>query len=184
MSTLKVNSIEARTGTTISVASGNKITGAAGSITPTGQVINATHFTNSTKTSLSGGANVVLWSGINVTKLISNSKLIITGLMIFRDGTSYFMGEYWKIGASGNRYDGIVQHGYASNAGDTGVQFGWQINAEYDSTETGSLAVEIGWSTADAAGGNTPAVTWNPNSSNDSRAHQKASSLTIFEVAK
>ena len=39
MSTLKVNSIEARTGTTISVASGNKISGAAGSIAAPGQII-------------------------------------------------------------------------------------------------------------------------------------------------
>ena len=182
---INVNKIAARTGNTITINSGDKISGAAGSIIPAGQVINATHFTNSTKTSIgSGGASVALWSGINVTKLFAQSKLIITGLLIFRDGQSYFMGEYWKIGASGNRYDGIVQHGYASDAGDGSVQFGWQINAEYDSTETGSLAVEIGWNTADGAGGNTPAVTWNPNSSNDSRAHQKASSLTIFEVAK
>ena len=66
--------------------------------------------------------------------------------MIFRDGTSYFMGEYWKTGNSGNRYDGIVQHGYASDAGDSSVQFGWTINGEYDTTETGSLAVSVGWS--------------------------------------
>ena len=184
MSTLKVNNLQAESGTTISVASGQKLTGAAGSITPTGQVINATHFTNNTRTTLSAGANVVLWSGINVTKLISNSKLIITGLMIFRDGNSYFAGEYWKIGTSGNRYDGIVQHGYASDLGGGGVQFGWQINAEYDSTETGSLAVEIGWSTASGSTGDKPAVTWNPNSTDDSRAHQKVSTLTIFEVAK
>ena len=150
---------------------------------PAGQIINCTHFKNSTKTSLSSATSVALWSGINVTKLIDQSKLIITGLLVFRDGNSYFMGEYWKIGASGNRYDGIVQHGYASDAGDAAVQFGWQINAEYDSTETGSLAVEIGWGSANG-GSDHPATTWNPNSSNDSRAYQKASTLTIFEVAK
>ena len=185
MSTLAVNQITTQTGDTVTVPTSKKLVGTdAASITAPGHVINVTHFKNSTKTSLSGGANVALWSGINVTKLISNSKLIITGLLVFRDGSSYFMGEYWKIGASGNRYDGIIQHGYASDAGDASVQFGWQINAEYDSTETGSLAVEIGWSPANGGSGEAPAATWNPNSSNDSRAHQKASTLTIFEVAK
>ena len=157
---------------------------AASTITIPNHVINVTHLKNSTNTSLSGAAAAVLWSGDNVTKLISNSKLIITGLMVFRDGSSYFTGAYWKIGSSGNRYDGIVQHGYASDAGDASVQFGWQINAEYDSTQTGSLAVEIGWSTQNSQAGNLPAATWNPNASDDARSHQKASTLTIFEVAK
>jgi hypothetical protein len=150
---------------------------------PAGQIINCTHFKNSTKTSLSNVSSLALWSGINVTKLIAQSKLIITGLLVFEDGNSYFTGEYWKIGSSGNRYDGIVQHGYASDAGDANVQFGWQINAEYDATETGSLAVEIGWQTANG-GNDTPGITWNPNTTNDPRAQQKASTLTIFEVAK
>ena len=93
------------------------------------------------------------------------------------------MGEYWKIGSSGKRYDGIVQNGYGSDGEAGEVQFGWMINAEYDSTETGSLAVEIGWGSADG-GSDRPAETWNQNSTDDSRAHQKASTLTIFEVAK
>tara|TARA_R100000455_G_C6184699_1_gene61174 strand:+ start:60 stop:575 length:516 start_codon:yes stop_codon:yes gene_type:complete len=164
----------------------DKIEGKAtsGTITVPNHVINVTHLKNDTRTALSGAASSALWSGDNVTKLISSSKLIITGLMVFRDGASYFMGAYWKIGSSGNRYDGVVQHGYAADAGDASVQFGWQINAEYDATETGTLAVEIGWNTANSAGSNNPGATWNPNSSDDARSHQKASTLTIFEVAK
>ena len=83
----------------------DKIEGKAttGTITVPNHVINVTHLKNSTRTSLSGANSAVLWSGDNVTKLISNSKLIITGLMVFRDGSSYFMGAYWKIGNSGNR---------------------------------------------------------------------------------
>jgi len=155
----------------------------SGTITVPNHVVNVTLLKNDTRTALSNATSAVLWSGDSVTKLISNSKLIITGVMAFKDGTSYAMGEYWKIGNSGNRYDGIVQHGYASDAGDTGVQFGWQINAEYDTTETGSLAVEIGWGSANGSS-DSPAVIWNPNSSDDARSHQKASTLTIFEVAK
>lgn len=178
MSTLTVQNIQGSSSSsnTINVASGHVLQAP-------GHVINVTHFTNNTRTTLSTVASRALWSGINVTKQIAQSKLIITGQLVFRDGNSYFMGEYWKIGASGNRYDGIVQHGYASDLGGGGVQFGWQINAEYDSTETGSLAVEIGWGSA-SGGSDMPAVTWNPNSTDDSRAHQKVSTLTIFEVAK
>ena len=149
----------------------------------TGGIIKVSHFTNNTRTALSTGTSVALWSGINVTKSIAQSKLIIIGLLCFTDGNSYHMGEYWKIGSSGKRYDGIVQNGYGSDGEAGEVQFGWMINAEYDSTETGSLAVEIGWGSADG-GSDKPAETWNQNSTDDSRAHQKASTLTIFEVAK
>ena len=125
-----------------------------------------------------------MWTGINVTKKIANSKLIITGQLAFRDSNSYFTGEYWKIGNSGNRYDGIIEHGYASDAGDVHVQFGWTINGEYDTTETGSLAVEIGWSHNNASAG-SPATQWNPSSTDDARIRSgKGSTLTIFEVAK
>ena len=148
----------------------------------TGTVLKVSHFTNNTRTSLGLITQYSLWSGINVVKTVSNSKLIITGQLVFRDGSSYFMGEYWRIGNSGYRYDGINQHGYASDAGDTSVQFGWTINAEYDTTETGSLAMDIGWNSA--SGSQKPAETWNPNASDDGRIRSgKGSSLTIFEIA-
>ena len=56
MSTLKVNSIEARTGTTISVASGQKLTGAAGSIVTPGNVLQF-------QSSVSQNASTTTWSG-------------------------------------------------------------------------------------------------------------------------
>ena len=178
MSTLTVQNIQGSSSSsnTINVASGHILHAP-------GHVIKMSHFTNNTRTALSNGTSVVLWSGINVTKSVAQSKLIIMGLLVFNDGNSYHLGEYWKIGASGKRYDGIVQHGYGSDNAAGNVQFGWQINAEYDSTETGSLAIEIGWGSANG-GNDKPAEIWNPNSTDDARSHQKSSTLTIFEVAK
>jgi hypothetical protein len=153
-------------------------------INTTGTVLKVSHFTNNTNTSLSAVNPYSLWSGINVIKSVSNSKLIITGQLCFRGGSSYFMGEYWRIGNSGYRYDGIIQHGYASDADDRSVQFGWTINAEFDTTQTGSLAVDIGWNSAN---GNSqrPGFQWNPNNGDDNRIQSgKGSSLTIFEVSK
>ena len=168
----------------IQTAAGATPTAADLGINTTGSVLKVSHFTNNTRTALSGVNQYSLWSGINVIKSISDSKLIITGQLCFRGGSSYFMGEYWRIGNSGYRYDGIIQHGYASDAGDTSVQFGWTINAEFDTTQTGSLAVDIGWYKANA-GVAQPASQWNPNSGDDNRIQSgKGSSLTIFEIAK
>lgn len=152
-------------------------------VAQSGHVIGVTSFSNNTPTALSGSSNYTLWSAGNVTKKISNSKLIIMGTLPFRDGQSYFMGEWWQIGSSGKRYDGITQHGYASDAGDASVQFGWQIVGEYDSTETGNLAVSVGW-TPRNGGSDNPGTTWNPGPNQDGRAQQKSSTLTIIEVAK
>ena len=166
----------------IQTAAGATPTAGGLGINTTGTVLKVSHFTNNTRTGLGLAQQYSLWSGINVVKSVSNSKLIITGQLCFRDGSSYFMGEYWRIGNSGYRYDGIIQHGYGSDAGDTSVQYGWTINAQYDTTEMGSLTMDIGWNSAN--GSQRPGETWNPSASDDNRIQSgKGSSLTIFEIA-
>lgn len=167
MSTLKTNGIQSTTGKTLLDSSGS--------------VISVTTFTNNTRTVLSGSTNRTLWSVGNVTKKIANSKLIIMANLPMRGGQSYFQGEWWQIGSSGRRYDGITQMGYASDAGDRSVQFGWYILAEYASTEVGSLAVSIGHQSANG-GSDYPCQQWNPNSTDDARTQQKVSTCVIFEV--
>lgn len=96
MSTLKVNSIEARTGTTISVASGNKITGAAGSIVTPGNVLQfqSSVNQNASSTTWSGTANSnYLYSGnrpsrtynlartVTITPTSTSSILYCTGVV-------------------------------------------------------------------------------------------------------
>ena len=167
MTILRTNSIQTTTGKTLLDSSGS--------------IISVTTFTNNTRTVLSNTSSYTLWSAGKVYKKSANSKLIINANLPFRDGNSYFMGEWWQIGASGNRYDGITLKAYNSNAGDVSVQFGLFINAEYSSSEVGFLDVSIGWTTAngDVA---SPGIQWNPNSTDDARSQQKVSTLTLIEV--
>jgi hypothetical protein len=168
MSTVKCNTITSTTGKTLLDSSGS--------------VIAVTTFTNNTRTALSGSTDRTLWSVGNVTKKIANSKLIIMANLPMRGGNSYFMGEWWQIGASGKRYDGITQMGYASDAGDRSAQFGWYVLAEYSSSEVGSLAVTIGHTSANG-GSDLPASQWNPSSADDPRIQgTKTSTCVIFEV--
>ena len=84
MSTLKVNNIQAESGTTINVASGNKITGSSGSIVTPGQVIQII-----TGESGSGTASMFTFNGAArlgcigaaITPKFTNSKILITGFV-------------------------------------------------------------------------------------------------------
>lgn len=146
-----------------------------------GGILSVTTFTNNTRTVLSSISDRVLWSCGLVNKKSSESKLFITGQLPFRDGNSYFQGEWWRIGSSGKRYDGITLKAYNSDAGDVNVQFGMFIHAEYVSSETGNLLVDIGWTPANGTS-QAPGIQWNPNSTDDARSQQKVSTLTIMEI--
>jgi phosphotransferase system IIB component len=56
MSTLKTNTIQAATGSTVNVASGHKLSGAAGSIVAPGQVIQVVSGTHATETSFTSSS--------------------------------------------------------------------------------------------------------------------------------
>jgi hypothetical protein len=167
MTILRTNSIQTTAGKTLLDSSGG--------------ILSVTTFTNNTRTVLSDVSDRVLWTCGSVNKKSSQSKLFITGQLPFRDGNSYFMGEWWRIGASGKRYDGITLKAYNSNAGDASVQFGMFIHAEYVSSETGNLLVEIGWTAANGSA-NAPGIQWNPSSADDARSQQKVSTLTLMEI--
>lgn len=167
MSTLKTNAIQSTTGKTLLDSSGG--------------VIAVTSYRNGTRTVLSNTTDRVLWSVGTVNKKSSSSKLILVGNLPMRDGNSYFMSEWWRVGTSGKRYDGVTQMGYASDAGDASVQFGWTIFAEYNSSEVGNLQVDIGHTSRNGSS-DTPCIQWNPNFNDDARSQQKESTLIIFEV--
>ena len=94
------------------------------------------------------------------------------------------MGPYWKIGASGNRYDGIIFTHYNTDQVSNGqIKVSWHIDAYYDTSATGSQAIEIGWSVANG-GSDRPGQVWNPNAADDARSRQFSSDVTIFELGK
>ena len=81
MSTLKVNSIEARTGTTISVASGNKITGASGAMAITGGVVQVLYTTYGTKVNSTATTYVDLCNIVITPKLAGSKFFLYAGFM-------------------------------------------------------------------------------------------------------
>ena len=81
MSTLKLNNLEAATGTTINIASGDKISGAAGSLSIPGVVVQMQNPT------LSGGANTTTSTSfvdtgltVNITPKFATSKIFVSGI--------------------------------------------------------------------------------------------------------
>ena len=75
MSTLKTNTIQAATGSTVNVASGHKITGAAGSIVAPGHVMQVQYlqYTGTTSVSLSNTSIAIDVLAVNITPTSTNS---------------------------------------------------------------------------------------------------------------
>jgi len=155
-----------------------------GTFACTGRIINTTRFQNNTRTTLSSSTNYTLWSPGNVTKVQSNSTLIIMGQMCFT-GTgkapNFEVGAWWQIGSSGKRYDGLLHNGVNDSTVDTQVHAGWHILGQYTTTATGALAVSIGWTPADGSSVR-PHDVWNPNVSDDGRSQQHTSEIVILEI--
>ena len=76
MSTLAVNTIQAQTGSSLSVASGHSLTGPAGSIAVPGSVIQVQHQTFSNQVSSSSGTIAATGWAMNFTPYKANSKLL------------------------------------------------------------------------------------------------------------
>mgnify|MGYP001421022026 CR=1 FL=1 len=116
MSTLKVNSIEARTGTTISVASelaiasGNKLTGAAGSITVPGQVLQCVSMHLTTRITMNhGSGSTADLHNVDVIPKAAGSKFLLQGT--YPIGTS----DDEASGNTNSYYYGIYQRSVAGN---------------------------------------------------------------------
>ena len=150
VSTLKVNSIEARTGTTISVASelaiasGNKLTGAAGSITVPGQVLQCVSMHLTTRITMNHGSNSTAdLHNVDVTPKAAGSKFLFQG--------TYPVGTSDDEGSAGNKnpyYYGIFQRSVAGgsyancdNRG-TSSQGGFSAHIELAPNRTGDNSTD------------------------------------------
>jgi hypothetical protein len=180
--TINNNTISSSNGT-ITIPSGKKLYApGTNKIFVPGRIVNVTHFSNNTRTSLSSSSSTTLWSAGNVFKKVSGSKLVMVGQLCFGDGKSYNMGYWWQIGSSGLRRDSIFMDHYPSDQrASVNLKLGWFINGEYSTSATGNLAVSIGWASIDG-NPNWPGSVWNPNTSDDGRAQQHTSDLKIYEV--
>jgi hypothetical protein len=122
MSTLTVQNIQGSSSSsnTINVASGHKISGAAGSIVAPGQVIQTVSNSNGTGFTTTSTSYINLIS-VQITPKFSNSKILITGTM-FVSHRDY--------------YDGRMKLVFDSGSGNTDITLG-SAKAEYMVRENG-----------------------------------------------
>ena len=105
MSTLKVNSIQARTGDTITIPSGNKLSAAAGAISIPGSVVQTKSFVLTSTTSSNSSSFVDTGLELAITPSSTSSKILITGflncsgsyfksyILLLRDSTTLSVGD-------------------------------------------------------------------------------------------
>ena len=113
MSTLKLNNIEAATGTTINIATGDKISGAAGSMVTPGSVIQVVEFTESTDYSTTSTNTDVQGPQTGTFTLIkSDSKVLVTATFL---GNTTLSSSY--NGARFSLYRGSISSGTRITSG-------------------------------------------------------------------
>ena len=88
MSKIEVNEIAGRSGTSISVASGHKISGAAGSIVAPGQVIQTVSTTVGTEASFTSSSFFASTTSVSITPTSSSSKILVTAILPLQCATS------------------------------------------------------------------------------------------------
>lgn len=122
VSTLKTNTIQAATGSTVNVASGHKLSGAAGSIVVPGQIIQVVQGILLTQAASTSSSYVDTGLTAIITPKFSSSKILVmvdmmvshkggwsgSNVRLLRDGTSIYYGTGTGHNAiySGNISDG------------------------------------------------------------------------------
>lgn len=114
MSTLKTNTIQASTGSTISLTSGHKISGDAGAISAPGQIIQTVHLTSQSVNSTTSTSFVQIGDTLSITPTSSSSKILITMYYVMRHvGNTYSVAAAIGRGTANNNLaniQGIVRH--------------------------------------------------------------------------
>ena len=201
MSTLKLNNIEAAVGTTINIAAGDKLSGAAGAFTTPGMVIQVQAVTSHAVTTVSG-VGFTDFMSVAITPKFSSSKIHIScsinltaqntsggwtgetvrysGVKLFRDST--------HIAVNSNNSGNRTAVWFSSNSvGDSGNDAYRMANSsgQYidspSSTSAITYKVQVGQSNLS----NSLVVTNNsPKDDNETYTHQGVSQLTVMEIAQ
>lgn len=144
----------------------------------TGAIIGTTIVRTNTRTSVSAAASSTLFSG-SFTKISSTSQLIafcnVFGAQYSSGNSGVGMnidGSSWDYGVA-YQYDGAW-----SSTTQTTIIVGM---SRWSGISAGSHTVGFGWNTINVES-NRPFAILNPNSSDDSRNQQMASSIILYEV--
>lgn len=157
---------------------------------PPGSIIKASYFSNNTRTALSNSANAVLWSITPIVKSYSSTQtdLVVYGVLVGMGSFSYSMGLYAHIAGSttlttdGTAYYDI--HHATPPSGATVPSLIIISGKRFENLNSGNITLDIGWSVKNADAGNKPFIIWNPNSTDDARAHQLRSNIVVYEVLR
>ena len=156
------------TGTGAGLPVGFEAAAGGGKLLAMETVVNSTRIVLSTSVSWSTPLNAAY------TKQTSTSDLIVIALIAVHQGIS-------GAGVQG-LYDGTTKYFSGWNYSESGLDFGNQLAiANFGTLSTGSKTIQWGWESGSGVAV-APAGTVNPNSTDDSRAGQTASTFIFYEV--
>jgi hypothetical protein len=146
-------------------------------------VLAVTSFTNSTRTSISATSteNFELWSG-TVNRTSATSNMVMQFVLSMNTGANGpNIGDFCRLHNTRQR-NGVHYTGTASGYPFLGHSYFTAANL---GSTTGTINWGIGWNlnkSSHEGSATAIATTWNMNSSDDSRAGQTVSQLTIWEL--
>jgi len=154
-----------------------------------GSVVKVSSFTDATRVALSDSAGPSnIWT-VSISKEFSSAltDLYVYGNLQGRGNYSDQCGVYAHISGSTSRTtDGSAFYDvdfYPSNGTyrPGGIVL---LGKRFESLGVGSHTLEIGWQTRNGSSGDKPYLTFNPNSSDESRSHQHRSNLVVYEILR
>ena len=163
-----------------------------GSNSNSGRILGQKHSFNQTRSSMSGNPNnqdVDLWNMLTYSKISSTSTMIVQAHITMHHDYSYpYYGTLckatWNSGAGVYRNRSGCNYSIGKYADSNQVI--WKIltffTAANLSNQTGNITFYASYTATSGQTGNKPGLIFNPNSNDDNRGFQKASTCNVYEV--
>tara|TARA_B100000282_G_scaffold22291_1_gene14766 strand:+ start:49 stop:567 length:519 start_codon:yes stop_codon:yes gene_type:complete len=163
-----------------------------GSNSNSGRVLGQKHSFNQSRSSMNGNPNnqdVDLWNMLTYSKISSTSTMIVQAHITMHHDYSYpYYGTHckatWNSGAGVYRNRSGCNYSIGKYADSNQVI--WKIltffTAANLSNQTGNITFYASYTATSGQTGNKPGLIFNPNSNDDNRGFQKASTCNVYEV--
>ena len=163
-----------------------------GSNSNSGRVLGQKHSFNQSRSSMNGNPNnqdVDLWNMLTYSKISSTSTMIVQAQITMHHDYSYpYYGTLckatWNSGAGVYRNRSGCNYSIGKYADSNQVI--WKIltffTAANLSNQTGNITFYASYTATSGQTGNRPGLIFNPNSNDDNRGFQKASTCNVYEV--
>ncbi len=163
-----------------------------GSNSNSGRILGQKHSFNQSRSSMNGNPNnqdVDLWNMLTYSKISSTSTMIVQAHITMHHDYSYpYYGTLckatWNSGAGVYRNRSGCNYSIGKYADSNQVI--WKIltffTAANLSNQTGNITFYASYTATSGQTGNKPGLIFNPNSNDDNRGFQKASTCNVYEV--